>query len=76
VYQRVFIPSMQRAGDPKDVASTHTQAVVAGGEIGVLSQGPDRQNESVRDNLRAMATKTMAITEAGAYRSPAGRDER
>jgi uncharacterized protein (TIGR02452 family) len=32
------------------------------------------QNENVRDKLRAMATETMAIIEAGGYRSPGGRD--
>jgi uncharacterized protein (TIGR02452 family) len=42
----------------------------------VLPRGPDRQNENVRDNLRAMATETMAIIEAGGYRSPGGRDVR
>lgn len=42
----------------------------------MLPQGPDGENESVRDNLCAMATETMAIIEAGGYRSPGGRDVR
>lgn len=42
----------------------------------MLPNGPGGQNENVRDNLRAMATETMAIIEAGAYRSPGGRDVR
>lgn len=33
-------------------------------------------NESVTDNLRAMATETMAIIEAGGYRSLGGREVR
>lgn len=37
-------------------------------------QDPDGQNENVSSRLRAMATKTMAIIEAGGYRSPGGRD--
>lgn len=37
-------------------------------------QGRDCQNENVKENLRAMAAKTMAIIEAGGYRSPGGRD--
>ena len=42
----------------------------------MLPHGPDGQNENVRDKLRAMATETMAIIEAGGYRSPCGRDVR
>jgi uncharacterized protein (TIGR02452 family) len=34
------------------------------------------QNESVTDKLRAMATETMAIIEAGGYQSPSGQDVR
>jgi uncharacterized protein (TIGR02452 family) len=40
----------------------------------VLPHGRDGHNENVKDNLRAMATETMAIIEAGGYRSPHGRD--
>jgi uncharacterized protein (TIGR02452 family) len=36
----------------------------------------DGQNGSVSENLRAMATETMALIEAGGYRSPVGRDVR
>ena len=38
--------------------------------------GQGGQDENVRDNLRAMAAETMAIIEAGGYRSPGGRDVR
>jgi hypothetical protein len=38
----------------------------------VLPHGRDGHNENVKDNLRAMATETMAIIEAGGYRSPDG----
>jgi hypothetical protein len=43
-------------------------------EIRVLPQGAGGQNEPMRDKLRAMATETMAIIEAGGSRSPGGRD--
>ena len=35
---------------------------------------PNGHNDNVRDNLRAMATETTAIIEAGRYRSPNGRE--
>ena len=40
----------------------------------MLPHGSDCQDEAVRDNLRAMATETMAIIEAGQYRSANGRE--
>jgi uncharacterized protein (TIGR02452 family) len=42
----------------------------------VVPQAPDGENENVREKLRAVAAETMAIIEAGGYRSPGGRDVR
>jgi hypothetical protein len=64
------------AGDAY-VAVCGTLSVMAGdSEKWRAAAPPSAHHGSVREKLRAMATETMAIIEAGGYRSPGGRDVR
>jgi uncharacterized protein (TIGR02452 family) len=64
------------AGDAYAVVCGTLPVLAAGGENGVPPCRPGRHHGNVSSRLRAMATETMAIIEAGGYRSPRGRDVR